>query len=350
MDTKASSKVSCNANRGVLLKFKSVEVGGGVIFTNSPRREGGREVVRGKLQTNTVCFVCFFFSPPTPWKKQSLSSFQSSNNICKQLQAYKKGEGAQNTMQLTPLPIKTELNKSSSSNHSHMNTRVAFIQPARHFCPASADTILYRQCMCLIGLGAFISWDLCFKYGLIVKVCTALVNVNHYDGFHCVIKKKSHTLNTYLHQDRSFSKGNKGLTKKGKNLTWAPHIHCMRSVHVHLCVPYGCPPGEPNWSSKRWKFREYEGSGSRFVGELRRKQGIPMVGQIFTSPSQWSVSDQSFVFHKAGHSSKAAIKSGTFSPIIPLTWTPTPNPADVLVSVLAIPVAHFLPHKFSKNI
>lgn len=102
----------------------------GVIFTNSPRREGEREVVRGKLQTNTVRFVCFFF-PPNPWKKQSLSSFRYSNNICKQLRAYKKGEGAQNTMQLTPLPIKTELNKSSSSNHSHMNTCVAVIQPAK---------------------------------------------------------------------------------------------------------------------------------------------------------------------------------------------------------------------------
>lgn len=41
------------------------------------------------------------------------------------------------------------------------------------------------------------------------------------------------------------------------------------------------------------------------------------------------MSDRPFVLHKAGHSSKAAIKSGTFSPVIPLTWTPTPSPADV---------------------
>lgn len=84
----------------------------------------------------------------------------------------------------------------------------------RHFCPASADTIFYHQCMCLIGLGAFISWDLCFKYDLIVKVCMVLVNVTHYDGFHCVIKKK------FSHSEYVF----------------APHIHCMQSVHVHLCV------------------------------------------------------------------------------------------------------------------
>lgn len=63
MDTKASSKVSYNANRGVLLKLQ--EKGGGeLIFTNSPRREGEGEVVRGKLQTNTVRFVCFFSQPP----------------------------------------------------------------------------------------------------------------------------------------------------------------------------------------------------------------------------------------------------------------------------------------------
>lgn len=130
MDTKASSKVSCNANRGVLLKFKSVEVEGGW-FLQTP--QGGR--ARGKWWgvnfRQTLCALFVFFSPPNPWKKQSLSSFRSSNNICKQLQAYKKGEGAQNTMQLTPLPIKTELNKSSSSNHSHMNTCVAVIRPAK---------------------------------------------------------------------------------------------------------------------------------------------------------------------------------------------------------------------------
>lgn len=63
---------------------------------------------------------------------------------------------------------------------------------------------------------------------------------------------------------------------------------------------------------------------------LSKKRGIPLVGQTFTSPSHWSVSDAPFVFHKAGHSSKASIKSRTFSPIIPRTWAPTPSPADVL--------------------
>jgi len=82
----------------------------------------------------------------------------------------------------------------------------------------------------------------------------------------------------------------------------------------------------------------------------RRERGIPLVGQTFTSPSHWSVSDGPFVFHKAGHSSKAAIKSRTFSPIIPPTWTPTPNPADVPVyASIACRVAHFCPVQLSKK-
>lgn len=71
-------------------------------------------------------------------------------------------------------------------------------------------------------------------------------------------------------------------------------------------------------------------------------------GQTFTSPSHWSVSDAPFVFGKAGHSSKAAIKSRTFSPIIPLTWSPTPSPADVPVSAFGWAVAHFCPKKKKK--
>lgn len=91
MDTKASSKVSCNANR-VLLKFKSVEVDGGVIFTNSPRREGEREVVRGKLQTNTVRFVCFFF-PQTPEKNRACLHFDPPTTSVSNCKLTKKGKG-----------------------------------------------------------------------------------------------------------------------------------------------------------------------------------------------------------------------------------------------------------------
>lgn len=147
MDTKASRKVSCNANRGVLLKSKSVEVEwGGWWFLQTP--QGGR--ARGKWWgvnfRQTLCALFVFLSPP---KKQSLSSFRSSNNICKQLQAYKKGEGAQNTMQLTPLPIKTELNKSSSSNHSHMNTCVAVIQPAKDIFAPLVQIPSYITSVCV---------------------------------------------------------------------------------------------------------------------------------------------------------------------------------------------------------
>lgn len=108
----------------------------------------------------------------------------------------------------------------------------------------------------------------------------------------------------------------------------------------------------PRWvrpELKDLKVQWIWGLGLGFVGEVRRKRGIPLVGQIFTSPSHWSVSDRPFVFHKAGHSSKAAIKSRTFSPIIPLTWTPTPNPADVSVSAFAFRVAHFHPVQLSRN-
>lgn len=121
---------------------------GGLIFTNSPRREGKGEVVRGKLQTNTVRFVCFF--PPTPWKTRVCLPFWPDNNICKQLLAYKKTrEGKKKHNAITPLPIKTELNKSSSSNHSHMNTCVAVIPNQRHFCPTCTDIISNHFCMCL---------------------------------------------------------------------------------------------------------------------------------------------------------------------------------------------------------
>lgn len=113
-----------------------------------------------------------------------------------------------------------------------------------------------------------------------------------------------------------------------------------------------CLPVAPRWvrpELKELKVQWIWGSGLGFVREVRRKRGIPLVGQILTSPSHWSVSDRSFVFHKAGHSSKAAIKSRTFSPIIPLTWTPTPNPADVPVSTFTFRVAHFRLVQLSKN-
>ncbi len=124
-------------------------------------------------------------------------------------------------------------------------------------------------------------------------------------------------------------------------------MFCLLGLHTCESLP-----AAPRWLGPELKVLKVQrlwGAGLGFVGELRRKAGIPLVGQIFTSPSQWSVSDRPFVFHKAGHSSKAAIKSRTFSPIIPLTWTPTPNPADVPVPAFAVRVAHFRPVQLSKN-
>lgn len=114
----------------------------------------------------------------------------------------------------------------------------------------------------------------------------------------------------------------------------------VRSLHASAFAP----SGESDWSSEselNARVRIWVCRGGR-GGE---KRGIPPVGQIFASPSHWSVSDRSFVLHKAGHSSKAAIKSRTFSPIILLTWTPTPSPADVPAGV----VAHFCPVQLSKK-
>lgn len=127
-----------------------------------------------------------------------------------------------------------------------------------------------------------------------------------------------------------------------------------KKVLVSKKCKYACVPGErgPERKRKVWWIR---GSGLGIElkwGELRRKRGIPLVGQTFRSPSNWSVSDGPFVLRKAVHSSKAAIKSRTFSPIIPLTWTPTPNSADVPVSAFVCPVAHFYQFswKFSWNL
>lgn len=110
MDTKASSKVSYNANRGVLLKLQeSGEGRGGLIFTNSPRKEGEGEVVRGKLQTNTVSFVCFFSKPPE--KPESVfhsdPTTTSVSNCWLTKKKEREGEGGKkNTMQLLPYQSK----------------------------------------------------------------------------------------------------------------------------------------------------------------------------------------------------------------------------------------------------
>lgn len=126
----------------------------------------------------------------------------------------------------------------------------------------------------------------------------------------------------------------------------------QHTLHGECAYMHVCLLVTPRWvrpEGKEGKCSEYEGQNWEFVGEVRRKRGIPLVGQIFTTPSHWSVSDRPFVFHKAGHSSKAAIKSRTFSPIIPLTWTPTPNPADVPVFAFVFCAAHFGPVPHSKN-
>lgn len=148
------------------------------------------------------------------------------------------------------------------------------------------------------------------------------------------------------------SKRSEGAHGKGGNriysCNWrAPNMLCCGVCALILCV---CVFLSPNrWAkAASWKCSEYEGQNRGFVGEARRKRGIPLLGQIFTSPGHWSVSDQSFVFHKAGHSSKAAIKSRTSSPIILLNWAPTPNPADVPRSAFAF--AHFHPVQLCKNI
>lgn len=125
--------------------------GGWVFFTNSQRKEGKGEVLRGKLQTNTVRFVCFF---PTPWKTTVRHPFWPDNNICKQLltkerEREKKG-GEKNMVQLQPQPIKRELNKNLSSNHSRMNTHVAIVPTKDIFCFVCTDIIFNHFCMCLI--------------------------------------------------------------------------------------------------------------------------------------------------------------------------------------------------------
>lgn len=98
MNTKASSKVSSNANSAA----KTTREWWGVIFTNSLRREGEGEVVRGKLQTNTVRFVCFFSQLPK--KPESvIHSDSTTTSVCNcRLTKEKKGE--KNTMQLPLAP------------------------------------------------------------------------------------------------------------------------------------------------------------------------------------------------------------------------------------------------------
>lgn len=129
MNTKASSKVSYNANRGVLLKLQEK---GGSWFLPTPQGGKARGKWWGVNFRQTLCALFVFF--PTPWKTRVCHPFWPDNNICKQLLAYeKKKEGKKEHNAITALPIKTELNKSSSSNHSHMNTCVAVIPNQRHF-------------------------------------------------------------------------------------------------------------------------------------------------------------------------------------------------------------------------
>lgn len=170
MDTKASRKASYNANSAAETTREGM---GGLIFTNSPRREGKGEVVRGKLQTNTVRFVCFF--PPTPWKTRVCLPFWPDNNICKQLLAYKKKVKEKKHNAITPLPIKTELNKSLSSNHSHMNTCVVIIPQPKTFLSYLHRYHLKSLLHVFDRVNAFISGGLCSMSKLIIRICTAHV-------------------------------------------------------------------------------------------------------------------------------------------------------------------------------
>lgn len=139
-----------------------------------PTPQGGK--ARGKWWgvnfRQTLCAL-FVFSP-TPWKTRVCHPFWPDNNICKQLLAYeeKKKRGEKKHNAITPLPIKTELNKSSSSNHSHMNTCVAVISYQRHFCPTCTDIISNHGAVCLIE---WMLSFLCSASELIVRrvfVCT----------------------------------------------------------------------------------------------------------------------------------------------------------------------------------
>lgn len=95
--------------------------GGG---SNSPRS--------GEGQTSdkhcALCFFVFFFKP----LENVDSVFHSEpDNICKQSRLGWEGGGKKNHNAITALPIKTEINKSLTSNHSHMMTYVAVISPTR---------------------------------------------------------------------------------------------------------------------------------------------------------------------------------------------------------------------------
>lgn len=143
MDTKASSKVSNNANRRVLLKLQETG-GGGFLLTP----QGGKAMGKwwGVNFRQTVCALFVFFSQP-PEKPESVIHSDPTTTSVSNCWLTKRRIRKKNTMQLPPLPIKTELNKSSSSNHSHMNTYVAVIHNQRHFCPTCTDIISNQCCM-----------------------------------------------------------------------------------------------------------------------------------------------------------------------------------------------------------
>lgn len=200
-----------------------------------------------------------------------------------------------------------------------MNTHVVVISKQRHFCSTCADIILNHCCMCLIWLLSILGVFFASARELVLWVCACL------SEYFQVLFKLLHSYDSIW-----------GKAEQGANFPavfWcfpAPSAFCI----VHACVlESSCCMR----SQERDIWKSLRVCTGVFV------DGIPLLWQIFTSPRHWSVSDRPFVFQQAGHSSKAAIKSRTFSPIIPLTWTPTPSPADV--PGLDFLVAHFCEKK-----
>lgn len=115
-----------------------------------PTPQGGK--ARGKWWgvnfRQTLCALFVFF--PNPLKNQSVIYSDPTTTSVSNCWLTKKKERKKKHNAITPLPIKTELNKSSSSNHSHMNTCVAVIPNQRHFCPTCTDIISNHCCTRLI--------------------------------------------------------------------------------------------------------------------------------------------------------------------------------------------------------
>lgn len=288
----------------VLLKLQ--ENGGGWFL---PTPWGGK--ARGKwwgVNFRQTLYALFVFFPNSP-KNQSLSSIltrQQHLYAIADLQKKRKEKKIQCNYPLprppTPIPIKTELNKSLSSNHSHMNTCVAVIHNQSHFCPTCTD-IISNQCCVIQKMFSFFS--LCSRSQLIRTTCTVHLHVQITDHRCSLLLPGTETLRETFSSSRwklvlhlfnhwTWEKAaeEKGVKTELYRCCWIASgtlsVGC-----VHTCAP-SC---RPQVSQKRRKCSLYEGQDWGCLGYVRRKRGIPLVGQIFTSPSHWSVSDRSFVFH-----------------------------------------------------